>query len=402
MYNKVRRPHSDTRGGRKSFGGNNRFTKSKRNFKSKISDHSLFVKKAKPVEETVYIPLKEYSEMDLHPALHKNLAGKGYTYPTEIQDKTLQESLVGRDILGIANTGTGKTGAFLIPIINQLLLATKPFSSLVVVPTRELANQVEKEFFSLTQNMRMFSICLTGGTSVGRDLQKLTRFHHLVVGTPGRLIDMVKRGALKLENMQVLVLDEFDRMLDMGFIEDVRFLTKQMPNIKQTMLFSATLDRKLKPIIDEIVPNPFEFMATTGVNSSDTVEQDIVRVGKGEDKFSKLVEILAQPGFDRVLIFAETKRAVDHLHYDLAKQGIKSDLIHGDKSQRAREVALDKFKQGRVDVLIATDVAARGLDIKGVSHVINYEIPQTHESYIHRIGRTGRAGKSGFALTFVD
>lgn len=401
MFNNKRSPRRG--GGRNSSGGH--FSKRGRGgFRrgGKVLDHKLFIKKATPVEESVYTPSRKYSDMDLHPKLQKTLNFKKFEFPTEIQDKTIEQSMQGRDILGIAATGTGKTGAFLIPIIDRLLKSGKPFQTLVVVPTRELANQVEQEFLSIAHGLQLYSICLTGGTSVGRNLKRLKMFNHFVIGTPGRLIDMVERNALKLQDTEVLVLDEFDRMLDMGFIDDVKFLTSKMENIKQTMLFSATVGTKLKPTIDQLLNDPFEVMVNTGTNSSDSVEQNIIKVGRGENKFAKLMDLIEHDDFSRVLIFAETKRVVDKLNKELRGAGIKSDLIHGDKTQRAREIALEKFKKGRVDVLVATDVAARGLDIKGVSHVINYEPPKDYESYIHRIGRTGRNGKAGHALTFVS
>ncbi len=382
--------------GRQQRGGN----RSRRQKKS--LDWRLFVKKAKPVEQIKYESSRTYADIDLNPKLHKLLEDKGFANPTEIQDKTLDQSLTGKNILGIADTGTGKTGAFLIPIINQMLQKNGKYQTLIVVPTRELANQVEKEFNSLARGLRLYSICLTGGTSVHRSIKRLKMHNHIVVGTPGRLIDMVERKALKLENMEALVLDEFDRMLDMGFVDDIRFLLKKMGEINQTMLFSATLDKKLQPIIDEVLKDPFKIMVGTGGKTSENVEQDIIRVEGSEKKLNKLINTIESPGFEKVLIFAETKRSVDRLHGDLKDEGFRADLIHGDKSQRAREIALKKFDRGDIDILIATDVAARGLDVKGITHVINYETPTDYENYIHRIGRTGRAGSSGTALTFID
>lgn len=390
------------RTGDSHFGRSRSNKRNKKQKMPKVLDWKLFVKKARPVEETIYIPTCKYSEMNLHEKLLKAIEEKGYEYPTEIQDKTIQQAREGRDILGIANTGTGKTGAFLIPVIDRLLTQKPEFQTLIISPTRELATQIEEEFISLGRNLRLWSACLTGGTSIKRNLARLAMKNHAIIGTPGRIIDMVERGALDLSKFEVLILDEFDRMLDMGFIDDIKFLRAKMTAVKQTMLFSATVDKKLKPLIDEMVANPHEVMISTGHQSSERVEQDVVKVARGENKFEKLLELLRKPDFHKVLIFAETKRMVDDLHFDLRKAGIESDLIHGDKSQKSRDVALDKFKKGRVDILIATDVAARGLDIKGVSHVINYEVPRDYDSYIHRIGRTGRAGKSGFAFTFVE
>lgn len=369
--------------------------------KQKDIDAALFVKKAKPVIETRYNPSRVYNDFDIHESLKAILEKNNFKEPTEIQDKTIDQSMTGQDILGIANTGTGKTGAFLIPIIDRFLKGNKDFRTLVVVPTRELAIQVKADLDSMTRGFGLFSICLVGGTPTYKDVKRLQMKNHIVIGTPGRLIDMVKRNALKLTKTEVLVLDEFDRMLDMGFVEDVRFLKKNMPNLKQTMLFSATLDQKLKPVIDEIIQNPFTVMINSGGQSSDNVEQDVVKIEKGENKFDKLTSMLKQDNFEKVLIFAETKRAVDLVSKNLKEAGVLVEYIHGDKTQKSREISLKKFKDGRADVLVATDVAARGLDIKGITHVINYERPRDYDSYIHRIGRTGRAGAMGNALTFI-
>jgi ATP-dependent RNA helicase RhlE len=387
--------------GRNKFGGGSKKSGGRGRGKQKELDSKLFIKKAKPVKETKYNPDRTYNDFELHEKLKSSLALKGFEFPTEIQDKTIDQSVKGQDILGIANTGTGKTGAFLIPIIDRLLKEDRDFRTLVVVPTRELATQVQSDFQSMTRGFGLFSICLVGGTPTFKDVKKLRMKNHIVIGTPGRLIDMVKRKALKLEKTEILVLDEFDRMLDMGFVEDVRFLKKNISNLKQTMLFSATLDKKLKPIIDEIIQDPFQVLITSGGQSSDNVEQNIIKVERGYSKFDKLISMLNEKHFEKTLIFAETKRTVDMVSKNLKEAGIRVEYIHGDKTQKSREFSLKKFKDGRADVLVATDVAARGLDIKGITHVINYERPRDYDSYIHRIGRTGRAGTMGHAFTFI-
>jgi ATP-dependent RNA helicase RhlE len=395
-------------GSSRSFGGGSRGSsspKSRGRFgakgRGKDLDPELFIKKARPVKETKYNPTRVYDDFDIHESLKSILAKNNFREPTEIQDKTIDESISGQNILGIASTGTGKTGAFLIPIIDRFLKGDKDFRTLVVVPTRELALQVKEDLDSMTRGFGLFSICLVGGTPTFKDVKRLRMKNHIVIGTPGRLIDMVKREALKLVKTEVLILDEFDRMLDMGFVDDVRFLKQNMPNLNQTMLFSATLDKKLKPIVDEVIKNPFTVMVNSGGQSSDNVEQDVILIKKGEAKFDKLLSMLKQDTFEKTIIFAETKRAVDLVSKNLAEAGMKVEYIHGDKTQRSREFSLKKFKDGRSDILVATDVAARGLDIKGITHVINYEKPRDYESYIHRIGRTGRAGKTGTALTFI-
>jgi len=339
--------------------------------------------------------------MDLHPRLKSNLRKKKFIHPTEIQDKTIESLSEGRDVLGIANTGTGKTGAFLIPLINRLL-SDHTFQTLVVVPTRELAEQVELEFKSLSKGLNLFSSCFIGGGSIGRDLHRLKLKNHVIVGTPGRLIDLMDRGALRLKPFEVLVLDEFDRMLDMGFIDDVKKLTAAMKNRQQTLLFSATVNPKLKPSIDQMLNDPLEVRISSGESTGDHIEQDIVKVPEGENKFDVLLDMLQREGFEKVLVFAETKRGVDRLNKRLRESGIRTDLIHGDKTQQMRKRALEKFRRGKIQVLVATDVASRGLDVSDVTHVINYETPQNFEDYVHRIGRTGRAGKKGWAFTFVQ
>jgi ATP-dependent RNA helicase RhlE len=369
--------------------------------KKKDLDPKMFVKAAKPMEETKYNPTRSYADMGLHEKLEKSLLSIGFEFPTEIQDKTITQSMNGKDILGIASTGTGKTGAFLIPIIDRLLKEDRDFRTLVVLPTRELANQVQKDLQSMTKGFGIFSICLVGGTPAFRDVKKLQYKNQIVIGTPGRLMDMVERGALKLEKTEVMVLDEFDRMLDMGFVNDIRFLIKHIKNLKQTMLFSATLDKKLKPVIDEVIQKPFEVLINSGSRSSDNVEQEIIRVERGQSKFDLLADMMDKEHFTKTIVFAETKRTVDMIYKNLREVGIKAEYIHGDKTQRSREFSLKNFTTGKVPILIATDVAARGLDIKEVSHVVNYDAPTDYETYIHRIGRTGRAGKTGHAITFV-
>jgi ATP-dependent RNA helicase RhlE len=365
-------------------------------------DPSLLVKEAEHgVVEKVFRSDRLVQELPINARLKQNLSEKGYTRPTEIQDRTLETLLEGRDILGIAQTGTGKTGAFLIPIIEQLLHNKVNPYALVVVPTRELALQVEEEFRSMTKGLGLFSACFIGGTNISRDLQTLRRNSHVVIATPGRLLDLTDRRAIDLGKFKTLVLDEFDRMLDMGFIRDVTRIMDGMKQRKHTMLFSATLDKSQQSMINNILSNPVIVKVSGGTRGGDSIDQDIIRLKPGEDKFKVLQHMLSGEEFHKVLLFEETKHRVSKLCIKLNKAGIPAEQIHGNKSQNARQSALKAFKQGRVRVLVATDVASRGLDISDVSHVINYQVPQTHDSYIHRIGRTGRVGKSGKAYTFV-
>ena len=364
-------------------------------------DPSLLVKKASQVVKEAFRSDRLIDDMPINAKLKQCLKKKGFERPTEIQDKTLEALLKGRDLLGIAQTGTGKTGAFLIPIIERLLQQRKNPYALVVVPTRELATQVEEEFRSMTKGLKLYSACFIGGTNINKDMQILRRSSHVVIGTPGRLLDLVKRRVLDLRPFNTLVLDEFDRMLDMGFVHDVTRIIDGMQRRNHTMLFSATLDKKQETLINDILQNPVTVKVSSGESTGDHIDQDIIRLAAGEDKFQVLCDMISREDFQKVLVFEETKHRVKRLCEKLNKAGISSDQIHGNKSQNARQHALNAFKQGRIRVLVATDVAARGIDVSDVTHVINYQVPTSFDNYIHRIGRTGRAGKKGKAFTFV-
>lgn len=378
-------------------------TAKKKNNKTQNIPHHKFIQSAQPlVAEAPKAETRPYLEMNLEPRLLANILEKGYSHTTPIQDQAIEPILEGRDVLGIAQTGTGKTAAFLIPLIQQWLTDEEARPALVLVPTRELAQQVENEFRTLSQGMRLFSGSYIGGGNIMTDIRKLTRFHHLVVGTPGRLLDLVGRRALDLNNFGTLILDEFDRMLDMGFVHDVKRLTATMKAREQTMLFSATIEPGIQEHIDYLLENPITVQVHSGVSSAEHIEQDIIKVDPGADKFTLLENLLFDKALNKVLIFAETKHRVDKVTTKLIRSGFKADMIHGNKSQGQRQRALEAFRTGRIRILVATDVAARGLDISDVSHVINFEVPKTYDSYIHRIGRTGRAGKTGKAYTFVE
>lgn len=344
----------------------------------------------------------KFEDMNIQPQLKENILKMGFVSPTEIQDKTYEKLLEGEDLMGIANTGTGKTGAFLIPILEKLLTNDRKFQSLIMVPTRELALQVYDEFKKLALNLKLTAACYIGGTNVEKDVRSLTNYFDIIIGTPGRLLDLKNRGSLKLGRFEVLVLDEFDKMLDMGFIHDIRLLVNAMVHRKQTMLFSATKDPKQQKIIAEMVFDPFIVEISSGDKSSKNVDQDIIRVQEGQDKFQLLMELLSDKNYDKVILFTETKHLANRVAKKLNSAGIKSDQIHGNKSQNYRVNALDKFKSGEIRVLVATDVAARGIDVNNVALVINYQMPMDFDTYIHRVGRTGRAGKTGKAFTFVD
>jgi len=386
----------------RSFGNKNRRrgNNNGRKTNTSIKPHQL-VNEAKPLETSTYQSSVKFTDIPLHDKLQRNIKSAGFERPTEIQEKTLELISNWEDVIGVATTGTGKTGAFLIPIINNLLSIDQNDKTLVIVPTRELALQVEQEFKMLARKTNLYITSLIGGTNIRQDFKNLKRTNHIIVGTPGRLVDLHKRGNLKLHDFSILVLDEFDRMLDMGFSQDVDLLTKAMNTRKQTMLFSATIDKSLKKRIQKLMHNPTEVLVSTGNVSAEHINQDVIKV-KQHEKFDTLLNMVQEQHFEKVLVFAETKRRVSKLARQLKKSGVTSDEIHGDKRQGYRKRALNSFENGKVRVLVATDVAARGLDITDVTHVINYEMPRDYETYIHRVGRTGRAGKTGMAYTFLN
>lgn len=370
--------------------------------KESTLDAKLLVKKAQPSGQAGFRTETPFTKLNLQPALLKNLKDKGYESMTNIQEQSIFPLMEGRDLLGISNTGSGKTGAFLIPIIEHAKADQQQFTALIVTPTRELALQIEEEFKTLTKGMNLYSATFIGGTNINSDFKSLNRKLHVIVGTPGRLLDLYDRKLLKLNQVNTLVLDEFDRMLDMGFVHDVKKLVNAMTKRSQTMLFSATLEPTQKALIDGLLNNPVVVKINSGGTTSENVEQETIRVPEGRDKFEMLASLFKDKTMDRVIIFTETKRLADRLSKKLNETGIKSGLIHGNKSQNFRNKTIEEFKNGTTRVLVATDVAARGIDVADVTHVINYQLPMSMDSYIHRIGRTGRAGKTGRAITFVN
>lgn len=346
-------------------------------------------------------PIKHsFMDFEIDDRLKRAVVFKGYTTPSPIQDQSIPLILEGRDIVGIANTGTGKTAAFLLPLINKVL-KKKDEQILIVAPTRELAIQIDQEFKDLTRGMGLFSVCCVGGVNIVGQLKELRYFNNFIIGTPGRLKDLIERGQIKLEKFKTIVLDEADQMLDMGFINDMKYLVAKMPAERHTLFFSATLSPEIEKLIGSFLNNPARVMVKTRDTSKD-VEQDVVRIMPGMNKVDTLVDLLKQPGFDKVIVFCKTKHGAEKLTQMIVRQGIKAESIHGDKDHKRRQKALGLFKQDHVQALVATDVAARGLDISGVSHVINFDLPSTYTDYVHRIGRTGRAGKKGLALTFIQ
>ncbi|MFA6254202.1 MAG: DEAD/DEAH box helicase [Candidatus Paceibacterota bacterium] len=390
-------------GQRYSGGSHSRFVKSapKKRFGSSVfSDVSKFINKAAPlVEVKPYVAVNSFANLAIDERLKKNILTAGYSELTPIQDESILHVLEGRDLVGIANTGTGKTAAFIIPLLNKVVL-DKTQKVLIVAPTRELALQINQELIKFATSLSVFSVCTVGGMPIFRQINDLRRNHNFVIGTPGRIKDLIERGCLQLSGFESVVLDEADRMLDMGFINDMRFLMNAMSKNRHTLFFSATLSQDIKRIISEFLKDPISISVKTG-DTACGVDQDVVYV-KNALKFDLLHNLLIQPEFNKVLIFGRTKFGVEKLSKLLTNRGLKAESIHGNKNHTQRQRALSQFKENRSQILVATDVAARGLDIPNVSHVINYELPATYEDYIHRIGRTGRAGKAGKALTFIE
>ncbi|MDO8424562.1 MAG: DEAD/DEAH box helicase [bacterium] len=344
----------------------------------------------------------KFQDFKIDQRLLSSISAKGYKAPTPIQDQIINHVIEGSDVVGIANTGTGKTAAFLIPLINKILLNFRE-KVLIITPTRELAMQIDQEFkgFSRGGGIRMFSVCCVGGAGIGRQISELRWNHNLVIGTPGRLKDLIERRMINLQTFNTVVLDEADRMLDMGFIHDTRFIMQGMPKDRQVLFFSATLPREVETIISEFLRNPVRISVKTR-DTSKNVEQDIIRIEGNKTKLDVLQGLLSKEEFNKVLIFGRTKHGVERLSKTLIHKGFRAESIHGNKNLSQRQRALSAFKENRVQILVATDVAARGLDIADVSHVINYDVPATYDEYIHRIGRTGRWNKRGMALTFIE
>ncbi len=361
----------------------------------------IFIKKAKGTTEGIETPSQmTFADFDLVAPLKENIAKKGYLTPTPIQEQSIPAILEGKDLIGLANTGTGKTAAFLIPIINQIY-KDRNQAALIITPTRELAAQINEELRAFAWDLKIYSALVIGGSNVGRQLNDIRRNPNVVIGTPGRLKDLIERKYLRLNDFSIFVLDEVDLMVDIGFINDVKYFMSLLPQVRQSLFFSATISPKIREIIQNFVQNPI----TVSVKQQDTaenVDQDVVRVINRDKKIDQLHDLLIKEEFEKVLIFGKTKHGIEKLNRELEFRGFKVGSIHGNKKQSQRQRVLQSFKRDEINILLATDVASRGLDIPDVTHVINYELPQTYNDYVHRIGRTGRAGKTGIALTFVE
>ena len=347
-----------------------------------------------------------FADLGLSAAVLRALATEGYATPTPIQAKAIPHVLAGRDLFGCAQTGTGKTAAFALPLIERMLAAPRPRAprgcrALVLAPTRELAGQIHESFRAYGRHAGITSVVVYGGVGQGPQATALARGTDVLVATPGRLLDLIGQRLADLRGVEFLVLDEADRMLDMGFIHDVRRIVGLVPRDRQTLFFSATLPDEVRRLADAMLRDPLEVKTAPQATPAETVAQSVFHVPKAGKRMA-LVSLLRNEAMDRVIVFTRTKHGADKLQRDLAKAGIDAAAIHGNKSQNQRERALAAFKAPRPPVLIATDIAARGIDVDGVSHVVNYELPHEPETYVHRIGRTGRAGQTGAAVSFCD
>ncbi len=387
------KPHY--RGGGKPQGSRRKFVR------KSTADASKFVRKSTASTEVKLPDIKHrFVDFKFSKELETNILKKGYEVPTHVQDQSIPLIMQGHDVVGLANTGTGKTGAFLLPLIEKIF-KDKRQRALILAPTRELALQIEKEFRGFAFGMKIFSAICVGGMPIYTQIKDLSRHPNFVIGTPGRIKDLADRGKIRFADFNNVVLDEVDHMLDMGFVEPITAILRELNPKRQSLFFSATMPPNIRSLINKFTNEP----KTVEIASRDhvtSIDQDVVRYTDEAHKFSELKRILSEAGTDKVLIFIETKRQVDRLARELSIAGFPTESIHGDKRQSQRRKALSLFDENRVRILVATDVAARGLDIKGITHVINYTLPQTDADYTHRIGRTGRGSQKGKALTFVN
>ncbi|MCL4418166.1 MAG: DEAD/DEAH box helicase [Actinobacteria bacterium] len=349
--------------------------------------------------EEQYTPKNGFLDFELVHQLKDNITAKGYKIPTPIQDGAIDHVLSGRDVIGIANTGTGKTAAFLIPLINKVYL-NKSNKVLIIAPTRELALQIQEELSDFSKSLGIKTVLCIGGMSLWRQKNELKQNINFVIGTPGRIKDLIGERSLVLSFFNHVVLDEADRMVDIGFINDIKYFISLLSVNRQSLFFSATIPPKVKEILNSFVKNPIT-VSVEKQATAENIEQRVIKVAKHE-KIDKLHDLLALKEFEKVLVFGRTKWGMQKLTDELLRRGIRAGVIHGNKSQGQRQKALESFKNNQVSVLLATDVASRGLDIPNVSHVINFDMPASFDDYIHRIGRTGRADKKGIALTFIE
>lgn len=344
-----------------------------------------------------------FSELNLNSNIHKAIIACGYLKPTPIQAQSIPNILEGKDLIASAQTGTGKTAAFVLPALHKLCLnkPNKKTSVLILTPTRELANQITKSIGIYGKFLRYSVVNLVGGMPYHHQIRDLGRGADIIVATPGRLLDHIENKRVNLSNVEMLVLDEADRMLDMGFIDDVREIAQLTPGTRQTLLFSATVDSKVTSIIKELLKNPVRINLSDKMIAAPDIKQELYRTLNSQQKNRLLKTMLTDKNIYKAIVFSATKMNADKLAGQLCNEGFSAAALHGDLKQRVRNRTIEQFRRGKIQFLIATDVAARGIDIGDITHVINYDLPRFCEDYVHRIGRTGRAGKSGIAISFV-
>lgn len=397
-YSYRSRPSGATKN-RPVYGRPKRSPKTNNRRKGQYIDPKRFVATATLQEIAPYVALHTFSDFALDARLKSNLSAKGYETPTPIQDQAIPIGLTGQDIIGLAGTGTGKTAAFALPVLHRLISSPQS-AALIVAPTRELAQQIEQECRELGRGSGLQGALLIGGTAMGPQLRDLRTNPRIVIGTPGRIKDHLERRSLNLANFDVVVLDEVDRMLDMGFVNDIRTIIAATSTERQCFLFSATMDARVRTLIHDFAHEPVTVAIETSVASAN-VNQDVVHYQAKDEKIAKLHDLLITDSMSKAIIFDQTQRSVERLSKELVARGFKADAIHGGKTQGQRQRALSKFKSNDISILVATDVAARGIDVADITHVINYSVPEAYDDYIHRIGRAGRAGRIGHAFTFV-
>lgn len=406
-FNRNRRSPGGSRSGGSRFSGNRSggrsfsrgSSRSGGGRKQPTFDPSQFINK-NPVEitEVAYEPTHTFSDFGLHADIAATVAKQGITSPSPIQDQVIPLILEGKDVIGLAETGTGKTAAFLLPLI-QKTLTQKNQQTLILTPTRELALQAESEFRKFGTGFKLYATSCVGGTSIRPQIRALQRNNHFIIGTPGRILDLIDRGNLRPERITNVVLDEADRMLDMGFIHDMRKILSDVTKDRQTLFFSATMTEEAKKLVNDFMRSPVS-VSVKKKDVTNSIAQDVITFEHAH-KFDTLLALLSKEDLKRVIIFGSMKHSVEKLSKELCQEGIKAESIHGNKSHGQRQRSLSAFKSGNARVLVATDVAARGIHVDNVTHVINYDLPNTFEDYVHRIGRTGRGIHKGQALTFV-
>ncbi|WP_098748012.1 DEAD/DEAH box helicase [Paenibacillus sp. EZ-K15] len=344
--------------------------------------------------------MKNFADFGLEPRVLQAITELGFEEATPIQSQSIPIALTGRDMIGQAQTGTGKTAAFGLPLIHKIAKEEERIVALIMTPTRELAIQVAEEIGKLSRFKGIRSLAIYGGQDIGRQIRALKKKPQIIIGTPGRLLDHINRKTIRLDDVQTVVLDEADEMLDMGFMEDIQSILKLVPEERQTLLFSATMPANIQKLASQFLKDPEHVSVIPKHVSAPLIDQAYIEVPERQ-KFEALSRLLDMESPELAIVFGRTKRRVDELAEALQKRGYSADGLHGDLSQHQRDTVMRKFRDGSIDVLVATDVAARGLDVSGVTHVVNFDLPQDPESYVHRIGRTGRAGKEGTAWSFV-